>query len=91
MVALTIGAVDDLAGHQRRHGGKGIQQPAVKTLRRGLCRQKRGQLLSRDGKRVALALRGRQMVVKARQDLPLFAHFKVDAAQAVENAPILAR
>ena len=25
VVALTIGAADDLAGHQRRHGGKGIQ------------------------------------------------------------------
>ena len=47
------------------------------------------QLLLRHGERIPLALRGRQMVIKPRQDLPLLAHLKVDPAQAVQNPPVL--
>ena len=69
VVALTIGAADDLTGHQRRHGGKGIQQPAVHRCL--LTGQQRRELLLRHRQRITLILSWRQMVEQPRQHLPL--------------------
>ena len=86
MVALTIGAVDDLAGHQRRHGGKGIQQPAVQGCL--LTGQQRREFLPRHRQRVTLILSGRQMVEQPRQHLPFLRHLQIHTPQAVQNTPL---
>ena len=88
-VQIARQAERQLPAHERRKAAEGIEQPAVQPPGRTLRGKQRRQLLLRHRERIPLALRGRQMVIKSRQDLPLLAHLKVDPAQAVQNPPVL--
>ena len=88
-VQIARQAERQLPAHERRKAAEGIEQPAVQPPGRTLRGKQRRQLLLRHREQIPLALRGRQMVIKSRQDLPLLAHLKVDPAQAVQNPPVL--
>ena len=90
-VQIARQAERQLPAHERRKAAEGIEQPAVQPPGRTLRGKQRRQLLLRHGERIPLSLRGRQMVVKPRQDLPLFGHLKIDPAQAIEDPPVRAR
>ena len=90
-IDLTEHAEGKLPAKKGRETSEIVQQKRVRRLLRFLRNKQRAQLVLGCFPRVALSLRGRQMVVKPRQNLPLLGHLKIDPAQAIENPPVRAR
>ena len=82
-VYLPEHRIRKLPAEKRRKPAEGFQQKGICHFLRLLRAEQRAQLFLGGVPRAALSLRGRKMVVKPRQDLPLLGHFEIDPSQAV--------